>query len=40
MNRLVATALPDIPLVEPGNDLGAITLVGLEKAGIVLQNKE
>ncbi len=40
MNRLVATALPDIPLVGPGDDLGRLTLVGLEKAGIVLQNND
>jgi coenzyme F420-0:L-glutamate ligase/coenzyme F420-1:gamma-L-glutamate ligase len=40
MNRLVATVLPDIPLVDPGSDLGAMTLAGLENAGIVLQNKD
>lgn len=40
MNRLVTTALPDIPLVEPGSDLGAMTLAGLTQAGIVLQNKD
>jgi len=40
MNRVVATALPDIPLVEPGSDLGELTLVGLEKAGIELQNQD
>ena len=38
MNRLVATALPEIPLVEPGDDLGALTLTGLQKAGIDLQD--
>ena len=40
MNQLVATALPGIPLVEPGGDLGELTLVGLEEAGIVLQNND
>jgi len=40
MNRLVTTALPDIPLVEPGSDLGAMTLAGLAQAGIVLQHKD
>ena len=38
MNQLVATALPGIPLVEPGDDLGELTLVGLAKAGIALQD--
>lgn len=37
MNRLVLTALPDIPLVEPGDDLAALTLAGLERAGIALE---
>ena len=40
MNRLVATALPAIPLVEPGDDLAALTLAGLMQAGIVLQDKD
>ena len=37
MNRFVATALPAIPLVGPGDDLGALTLAGLQKAGIDLR---
>ncbi len=40
MNRVVATALPGIPLVEPGSDLGELTLVGLEEAGIELQDRD
>ena len=38
MNQLIATALPGIPLVESGSDLGELTLAGLQKAGIVLQD--
>ncbi len=38
MRQLVATALPGIPLVAPGADVGALTLAGLEAAGIVLQH--
>ncbi len=36
MNRLTLTALPGIPLIQPGDDLTAITLEGLERAGIQL----
>ena len=38
MNQLIATALPGIPLVEPGANLGELTLAGLQKAGIALQD--
>ncbi len=40
MIQLVATALPGIPLVEPGDDLGELTLAGLVMAGIVLQDDD
>ncbi len=36
MNPLQATALPGIPLIAPGDDLAALTLAGLERAGIPL----
>jgi len=34
--RLTLTALPGIPLIQPGDDLAAIALAGLERAGIAL----
>lgn len=37
MPHLTATALPDIPLVQPGDDLAAITLAALARAQISLQ---
>ncbi len=36
--RLTLTALPQIPLIQPGDDLVAITLAGLERAGLRLQD--
>ncbi len=36
MNQMVATALPGIPLVAAGDDLTALTLAGLDGAGIAL----
>lgn len=33
---LVLTALPGIPLVQPGDDLASLTLDGLDRAGIAL----
>lgn len=36
MNQLQATALPGIPLIAPGDDLAALTLAGLQQAGIGL----
>ena len=38
MSRLVATALPGIPLLAAGDDLTAVTLAGLHAAGITPQN--
>lgn len=38
MRQLVATALPGIPLVVPGADVGALALAGLEAAGIAPQH--
>lgn len=32
--RLTLSVLPDIPLIEPGNDLGAIIIEAIERAGI------
>ncbi|MCP4164293.1 MAG: coenzyme F420-0:L-glutamate ligase [Chloroflexi bacterium] len=37
MNSLQLTALPDFPLVGPGDDLAALTLAALEQAGIRLR---
>ena len=34
--QMILTALPDIPLIKPGDDLVAITLDGLHRAGIDL----
>lgn len=34
--QLIFTALPDIPLVRPGDDIVAITLAGLSAAGVTL----
>lgn len=36
--QMIYTALPGLPLVQPGDDLGAMILEGLERASIVLQN--
>jgi coenzyme F420-0:L-glutamate ligase / coenzyme F420-1:gamma-L-glutamate ligase len=36
--RLVLTALPGLPLVQPGDDLGALILSGLRAAGLALQS--
>lgn len=38
MNQLTATALPGIPLIQPGDDLAALTLAGLAAAGIELSD--
>lgn len=35
---LILTALPDFPLVYPGDNLGSIILSGLQAAGIVLED--
>lgn len=35
-NQLVLTAIPNIPLIEPGDDLARIVLTALDAAGIVL----
>jgi coenzyme F420-0:L-glutamate ligase/coenzyme F420-1:gamma-L-glutamate ligase len=37
MQSLTLTALPDLPLVKPGDDLVALTLAGLCAAGLTLQ---
>jgi coenzyme F420-0:L-glutamate ligase/coenzyme F420-1:gamma-L-glutamate ligase len=37
---IVYTALPNIPLVEPGDDIGRIIKDGLNEAGIVLQDDD
>lgn len=34
--QLTLTALPDIPLIQPGDDLIAVTLAGLARAGLAL----
>ena len=34
--RLTLTALPGVPLIRPGDDLAALTLAGLERAGVAL----
>jgi coenzyme F420-0:L-glutamate ligase/coenzyme F420-1:gamma-L-glutamate ligase len=36
--QLTFTALPDIPLIRPGDDLIAITLAGLSRAEVTLRN--
>lgn len=36
--QLVLTALRDIPLIHPGDDLAAIILAGLARAGLTLQD--
>ncbi len=36
--QLTFTALPDIPLIRPGDDLVAITLAGLSAAGVMLRD--
>lgn len=36
MSPLILTALPDLPLVEEGDDLAALILKGLQRAGIQL----
>jgi len=38
MSHLTATALPDIPLVQPGDNLVTLTLAALARAQIDLQN--
>lgn len=38
--QLVLTALPNIPLIKPGDDLCAIILASLTKAGLRLQNDD
>lgn len=40
MNTLTLTALPDVPLVQPDDDLAALTLAGLQRASISLQNDD
>jgi len=40
VNTLTLTALPDVPLVQPGDDLAALTLAGLQRASISLQNDD
>jgi coenzyme F420-0:L-glutamate ligase/coenzyme F420-1:gamma-L-glutamate ligase len=37
VHRLTLTALPGIPLVEPGDDLASLTRQALERAGLVLE---
>lgn len=36
VNSVTYTALPELPLVEPGDDLGAIIAEGVHRAGIVV----
>jgi coenzyme F420-0:L-glutamate ligase/coenzyme F420-1:gamma-L-glutamate ligase len=38
MPQLTLTALPGIPLIQPGDDLVALILAGLDAAGIILQD--
>lgn len=38
MSKLTITALPDFPLVEPGDDLAAFILASLSKAGLSLED--
>ncbi len=40
MNQLTLTALPDIPLIKPGDDLCAIILNALADAGLQLQDDD
>jgi coenzyme F420-0:L-glutamate ligase/coenzyme F420-1:gamma-L-glutamate ligase len=40
LSQLVLTALPNIPLIQPGDDLAAIVLRGLRDANIELQNDD
>jgi len=40
LSQLVLTALPHIPLIQPGDDLAAIVLRGLRDANIELQNDD
>ncbi|MGH2607383.1 MAG: coenzyme F420-0:L-glutamate ligase, partial [Anaerolineales bacterium] len=37
VHRLTLTALPGIPLVEPGDDLASLTRQALDRAGLVLE---
>lgn len=37
-NTLTLTALPDIPIVQPGDDLPALICAGLRRADLTLQN--
>lgn len=38
--QITLTGLPDIPLIQPGDDLVAITLAGLARAGITLSDRD
>jgi coenzyme F420-0:L-glutamate ligase/coenzyme F420-1:gamma-L-glutamate ligase len=37
-HQLILTALPDVPLVQPGDDLAALVLDGLRAGGMTLQS--
>lgn len=37
-SQMIYTALPGLPLVQPGDDLATMILEGLERASLVLQN--
>jgi coenzyme F420-0:L-glutamate ligase/coenzyme F420-1:gamma-L-glutamate ligase len=37
-HQITLTALPGLPLVRPGDDLAALTMAGLEAAGVELQD--
>lgn len=37
-SQMIYTALPGLPLIQPGDDLAAMILEGLERASLVLQN--
>ncbi len=40
MNQIVLTPLPNIPLVQRGDDLGALIRQGLKDAALTLQNRD
>ncbi|MFZ1550484.1 MAG: coenzyme F420-0:L-glutamate ligase, partial [Anaerolineae bacterium] len=40
MDQLQLTALTDIPLIRPGDDLAAIVLAGLARAELTLQDRD
>ncbi len=40
MNQLQLTALPGIGIIKPGDDLAAIILAGLARAGLMLQDRD